>query len=161
MAAETPFVKKRAPTLYLIAGYKILKGTVWLLVAQGILALAGRDLQELFNRCLRRVHLDPENQFFSTIGNRLDTVTPANVKLVAAGTCFLGCVSMIVGTGMLFRARWAIWLAILQSAFFIPMVLVELVRRPSWELAVILAANVAIAWYLFQNRERLFRHHRP
>lgn len=130
-----------------------------LLVAQGILMLAGKDLPELFDRFLRGLRLDPEKQFFSTIGNRLATVTPDNVKLVASGAFLLGCLLMVVGTGLLFRARWAIWVAIMQSAFFIPMVLFEMVRRPSRELAVVLAVNVLVAWYLLQNRQRLLLHH--
>jgi len=32
-------------------------------------------------------------------------------------------------------------------------------NHPKIALAVLLAANVFIVWYLFENRERLFRHH--
>ena len=37
---------------------------------------------------------------------------------------------MIVGgMGLAFRAQWAVWLAIGESAFFIPIEIFELVRR--------------------------------
>jgi uncharacterized membrane protein (DUF2068 family) len=61
--------------------------------------------------------------------------------------------------GLIFRVSWAGWLAIGESAFFIPIEVFELARRPSWMVDVILVLNVVIVWYLFQNRERLFRHH--
>jgi uncharacterized membrane protein (DUF2068 family) len=77
--------------------------------------------------------------------------------------------------GLAFRAKWAIWLAIGESAFFIPIEIFELVRHhqsavagqlrpelfphPKIGLAIVLALNVVIVWYLYTNRKRLFRHH--
>ena len=64
--------------------------------------------------------------------------------------------------------------AIGESAFFIPIEMFELIRRhtpegearvhamfahPKIGIAIVLAVNVMIVWYLFQNRQRLFRHH--
>ena len=76
------------------------------------------------------------------------------------------------GTGLALRARWAIWLCIGESAFFIPIEVYELVRRrapeadmhrmfthPKIALAALLTANIFIVWYLYKNRSRLFRHH--
>ena len=164
--AKTPTVsKKRAPMLYLISAIKIFKGLVLLFAALGIFALAGKDLEELFNQFLRWMHLDPENRFFSNIGDWLDTVTPANMRVLASGTFLCGLFLLVLGLGLAFRAKWAIWLAIGESAFFIPIEIFELVRRPESPhyhpigLFIVLAINVIIVWYLFENRERLFRHH--
>jgi len=79
------------------------------------------------------------------------------------------------GLGLAFRARWAVWLAIGESAFFIPIEIYELLRlhvgdapvrpraelfrHPELGLFVVLAVNVLIVWYLLQNRRRIFRHH--
>ena len=163
---------KRAPTLYLIAGIKIGKGLLLLLAALGIFALAGRDLSDAFDNFLRWLHLDPERRFFMNIGEWLDTITPANVKAIASGTLLFGLFLLTCGVGLAFRAKWAIWVAIGESAFFIPVEIFELLRRrlpetdahrmfahPRLALAVLLAVNVFIAWYLFKNRARLFRHH--
>ncbi len=162
----------RAPTLYIIAGVKIGKGLLLLLAALGIFALAGKDLSNVFDSFLRWVHLDPEKRFFTNIGDWLDTITPANVKVIASGTMIYGLFLFATGIGLALRAAWAIWLCIGESAFFIPIEIYELVRRrapetdahrmfahPKIALAVLLAANVFIVWYLYQNRERLFRHH--
>jgi uncharacterized membrane protein (DUF2068 family) len=68
----------------------------------------------------------------------------------------------------MFRVSWAGWMAIGESAFFIPIEIWELVRRTDPErphpghtvtVLVILVINVVIVWYLLQNRHRLFRHH--
>jgi uncharacterized membrane protein (DUF2068 family) len=167
--------KKRAPTLYFIVAIKLTKGIVLLLVALSVFKLANKDLSDVFDQFLRWVHLDPEHHFFQNIGDWLDTVTPANMREVALGTLLYGLFLLVGGTGLAFRAKWAIWLAIGESAFFIPIEIYELVRRrlpstsdqphpeffhhPKIGLLIVLALNILIVWYLLQNRNRLFRHH--
>ena len=81
---------------------------------------------------------------------------------------------MASGIGLALRAKWAIWLCIGESAFFIPIEIFELVRRrvpgaeipkhqmlahPKLGLSLVLIVNVIIVLYLYRNRNRLFRHH--
>src|SRR3954468_19289953 len=126
---DTGQLKKRAPTLYFIIVIKLLKGSLALLLAFGVYKLAGRDISGMFDQALRVIHLDPENRFLSDIGEKLDTITPANVKWVATGTFLYSLFSLVEGVGLIFRARWAVWLAIGESAFFIPIEIFELVHR--------------------------------
>jgi uncharacterized membrane protein (DUF2068 family) len=161
--------------LYFIVAIKLIKGVALLLLALGVFTLANKDLPELFDQFLRWVHLDPERSFFAGIGDWLGTITPTNVQVVASGTFLCGLFLIVLGLGLAFRAKWAIWLAIGESAFFIPIEIFELVRHrqleasglsrpelfphPKIGLAIVLALNVIIVWYLYVNRKRLFRHH--
>jgi uncharacterized membrane protein (DUF2068 family) len=156
MVGEKP---KRAPTLYFIIAGKLFKGSLALVLAFEILRLIGRDLSDLFNRLVTWMHLDPENRFFSEIGDRLDQITPANVRWVAIATFVYSLISFVEGIGLMFRVSWAGWLAIGESAFFIPIEVRELVRHPHWYVLGVLAFNVLIVWYLYANRIWLFRHH--
>jgi uncharacterized membrane protein (DUF2068 family) len=170
-----PPKKKPAPTLYFIVAIKLTKGVVLLAAAAGIFSLVGKDLSDEFDQFVRWIHLDPEHRFFQNIGDWLDTVTAANIRAVALGTLLYGLFLLVGGTGLAFRAKWAIWLAIGESAFFIPIEIFELVRRrlpnmpdqprpelfhhPKLGLLIVLALNILIVWYLLANRQRLFRHH--
>ena len=158
--AKNVEMKKRAPTLYFIIVCKLVKGVLALTLAFGVFKLAGQDLPDLFDKALHWVHLDPENRFLSDIGDKLDLITPANVRRVAIGTFFYSLFSLVEGTGLMFRAPWAGWLAIGESAFFIPIEVRELIHRPnfSWVVLSVLAINVLIVWYLLANRKRLFHH---
>lgn len=173
-AGKKPAEKKRAPTLYFIIVVKLIKGALTLLLAFGVYKLAGRDLQDLFDRLLRFIHLDPENRFLSDIGDKLDEITPANVRWVATGTFLYSLFSLVEGVGLIFRVPWAGWLTIGESAFFIPIEVFELVHHHElirrgvlehpasgfyWKVGSILALNILILWYLFQNRARLFPRH--
>ena len=175
--AKNPAVpaKKRAPTLYFIVAIKLIKGTLLLLAAVSVYLLAHKDLPDLFDQFIRWMHLDPEGRFFNAISDRLDTVTPGHMHVVASWMFLYSLFLLVGGTGLAFRAKWAIWLAIGESAFFIPIEIFELVRRrlpnppdqphPEFfqhikiNLLIVLALNILIVWYLLQNRKRLFRHH--
>jgi uncharacterized membrane protein (DUF2068 family) len=137
----------------------LIKGVLALALAFGVLKLANQDLPDLFTRLVTWVHLDPERRFLSDITDRLDQITAANVRIVALGTFIYSLFSLVEGIGLMFRAPWAGWLAIGESAFFIPIEMRELVRHPNWYIVGVLAFNVLIVWYLYANRERLFRHH--
>jgi uncharacterized membrane protein (DUF2068 family) len=151
--------KRRAPTLYVIIAGKLIKGTLAVALALFIFKLAGRDLSDVFDNIVHWFHLDPESRFFSEIGDRLDRVTPANVRWVGVVTVVYSLFSLVEGIGLIYRASWAGWLAIGESAFFIPIEVRELILRPHWFLLGVLAFNVLIVWYLFANRSWLFRHH--
>ena len=172
---KSSVLKKPAPTLYFIVAIKLIKGVALLLAAAGIFSLVGKDLSDVFDQFLRWVHLDPEHRFFSNIGDWLDTITPANMRNLANVTLLYGLFLLVGGTGLAFRAKWAIWLAIGESAFFIPIEIFEIIHRrrpllpneprpeffshPRVGLLIVLALNILIVWYLLQNRQRLFRHH--
>jgi hypothetical protein len=59
--------KKTAPTLYIIAGFKIFKGVLLLIFAVTLFAMAKQDLPEIFDKIVSWFHLDPENKFFSSV----------------------------------------------------------------------------------------------
>ncbi len=169
-----PQEKNHAPTLYVIAICKLAKGIGLLLLAFGIFTLSRRDLPDVFDNFLQWIHLDPENHFFARIADWLSTVTPGNVRTTALATGLYGMFLVVGGTGLAIRAKWAIWLTIGESAFFIPIEIFELTQRhlhlePGEEprpqlfrrigLAIVLGLNIVIVWYLLKNRQRLFRHH--
>ena len=152
-------VKKRAPTLYVIILIKLAKGLLFLLLALGVYTLSDNNLPEEFREMLQIMHLDPEKKFFTEMAAKLSRITPSNIIWVASGTFLYSLFSLVEGTGLIFRVSWAGWLAIGEAMFFIPLEVYELMHRFSIGVAVILALNVMIVWYLLQNRHRLFRHH--
>jgi uncharacterized membrane protein (DUF2068 family) len=165
---------KKAPTLYFIVAGKLGEGLLLLIGGVSVYLLAKKNLPDLFDQFIRWMHLDPEGRLFADVGDRLETVTPGNVHTIASWMFLYGLFKVVGGLGLLFRAPWAIWLAIGESAFFIPIEIFELIRRhtpegearahalfahPKTGIAILLAVNVMIVWYLYANRNRLFRHH--
>ena len=121
--------------------HQIDQGRAVVAAGVGRLQLAGNDLSDLFDRFVQWVHLDPENRFLSDIGDWLDPITPANVRWLATGTFLYSLFLLVEGVGLMFRATWAIWLAIGESAFFIPIEIFELVRRHRTETLITRSPN--------------------
>lgn len=167
MGEGTAQVRKRAPTLYAIIALKLLKGLLFVSLAVLAYALSDNDLPAAYRSFLTQLRLNPERQFWADLAVQIGHLTARNVLWTAAGTLIYSMFSLVEGIGLIFRVSWAGWLAIGESAFFIPIEIYELVRqtdpdrvRPGHPVTalIILAINIVIVWYLLQNRHRLFHH---
>ena len=159
MLDDPTFVRKRAPALYAIITLKTGKAILLLLLALGFFSLIGQDLDAQFDRMLRWVHLDPEKHFLANLGDHLAKITPANLRWLASGSLMYSILLLVESVGLMRRAGWAVWLAIGETAFFIPIEVFDLVDHYSRVVTIILVLNIFIAGYLVKNRDRLFRHH--
>jgi uncharacterized membrane protein (DUF2068 family) len=157
--SATEFIKKRAPTLYVIIGIKLLKGALFVALAITAYTLSDNNLPEEYQRALHFLKLNPERKFWSDLAVGIASLTEARVRGVAVGAFIYSLFSWVEGVGLIFRVPWAGWLAIGESAFFIPIEVYELVHSFSFLVLGILGLNVLIVWYLLLNRQRLFRHH--
>src|SRR5712675_572784 len=146
---ETEFVKKRAPMLYIIIGTKLVKGALFVAAAICLYALSDNDLPAELRNALHYLRLNPERKFWSDLAVQVGSITEANVRWAAVGTLIYSLFAWVEGVGMIFRVGWAGWLAIGESAFFIPIEVHELVRHPHWYILGVLAFNILIVWYLY------------
>jgi uncharacterized membrane protein (DUF2068 family) len=161
MAANNELLRRPAPTLYGIIAFKLIKGALFVALAIMAYTLSDNDLPEEYRRLMDFLRIHPGNKFFSNLAEKVGRLTEVKLLVAAAGTLVYSLFALIEGVGMIFRANWAGWLAIGESAFFIPIEIYELSRKdhPSWYVLAILIINVIIVWYLYKNRLRLFRHH--
>jgi uncharacterized membrane protein (DUF2068 family) len=169
MGTQEDLVKKRAPTLYAIIAIKLLKGLLFLTLAVVAYTLSDNDLPTEFQSLLHHLRLNPERKFWADLARQIGSITEANVLWAAAGTLIYSLFSLVEGVGMMFRVSWAGWMAICESAFFIPIEVYELIHRPPPQdpghrghpllVTIILAINIWIVWYLAKNKQRLFKHH--
>jgi len=155
----TEFIRKRAPTLYFIIAIKLLKGALFVTLAIVAYTLSDNDLPAELHKVLQFLRLNPERKFWADLAVGIGQLTQASILRAAAGTLIYSLFSWIEGIGLIFRVPWAGWMAIGESAFFIPIELYELSHGVTVLLLVILAINILIVWYLFRNRAWLFRHH--
>ena len=168
MGDGTELVKKRAPTLYAIIALKLLKGAAFVSLAIVMYTLSDNDLPSDYRHLLQHLRLNPERSFWAELAQQIGQLSEANILWAAAGTLVYSMFSLVEGVGLIFRVSWAGWLAICESAFFIPIEIYDLVQQAGPEktrsghtltVLIILAINIVIFWYLLQNRHRLFRHH--
>ena len=165
-APEAPL--RRAPTLYLIIFFKLAKALLAVFLATVLYIQPATNLpteyEELMGRPVVKqtfhyLRIHPENKFFTRLALRIANVTDAGVRDAAIGALLWALFPLTEGIGLLFRVKWAGWLAIVESAFFVPVEIYELVKEFSWFMIGVAVINMGIVWYLYANRERLFHHH--
>ena len=149
---------QRAPTLYGIVAFKLIRGIILLMLAMQVYKLVGEELRPHFEAAVVRLKLDPETEFFDRLGDRIDVITPVNVGWAATGALLYGVLSLAEGVGLALRTRWAGLLVVAESGFFVPLETYAMIKNPSATILVVLILNVAILVYLHRNRNRLFRH---
>src|SRR5438552_14148747 len=129
MGADTELIKKPAPTLYAIIGIKLFKGLLFLSLAIVAYTLSDNDLPKEYKDLLHHLRLNPERKFWADLAFQVGQLTEANVLWAAAGTLIYSLFSLVEGIGLIFRVSWAGYMAICESAFFIPIEIYELVHR--------------------------------
>jgi len=157
---------KRAPTLYVIIAFKLLKGSMALLLAWGVSRLTDDNhdgmpdnLPAEFQKLLQLFHVDPERKFIVELAHRVAEITQKDLHWVVILLAVYSLFMLLQAVGLSLRVGWVVWLVIGESAFFVPLEVFELVHRPSLIKLGVLAANILIVWYLYANRARLIRHH--
>ena len=159
---------KRAPTLYLIILFKLGKGLLAGFLAIVLYFQPANNLPTQYEELMGRpsvklvfhyLRIHPENKFFERLAKQLDNATDKGVRAAAIGALLWSLFPLLEGFGMLFRVKWAGWLAIGESAFFVPVEIYKLVEDFTWFMVGVTIINIFIVWYLYANRERLFNHH--
>lgn len=159
---------KRAPTLYIIIFFKLVKGMLACALAVGLCFQTASLLPSEYQRLLAQpwllntfhyLRINPENSFFTRLATALGNVTDVGVREAAVGALLWSLFPLTEGIGLMFRARWAGWLAIGESAFFVPLEVYKLLEDFNWFMVGVTVINIGIVWYLLANRDRLF--HEP
>ena len=102
---ETPFIKKRAPTLYFIIAFKLTKGSLFVALAIFAYSLSDNDLPAEYQKWLHILHLNPERQFWMDLAQRIGHMTETGVLWVALGTLIYSLFSLVEGVGQLIYYR--------------------------------------------------------
>ncbi len=149
----------RTVGLYGIIIYKLIKAMLLLAFGLGVFSLTDNNLPDDFRELALHFHLNPESIFFHHMEVRLSTITPDTLIKLGSGSVLYSLPSFIETVGLYRRWSWAGWLAIVESAFFIPYEVYKLALHFSFTLMALLVINVVIVAYLYRNRHRLFTHH--
>jgi len=161
-------VLKRAPTLYAIITFKLVKGVLFLFFGVLLYLKASPHLSQdwadllktpFVEHLFQNLRIHPENKLLQHIAEQIADLTESRIKLTAVGVMLFSLFPLVEGVGLLFRAGWAGWLAIGESAFFVPIEFYELAKQFHPYMLMVALVNILIVWYLYANREQLFHHH--
>jgi uncharacterized membrane protein (DUF2068 family) len=154
--AIVPAVPRRAAGLYTVIALKLGKGLLLLAVALGIYSLLGNNLSQEFEELLRLLRQNPEHDFWTAVAAKVEALTPGGIKSLASGTLLYAVLLFVESLGLFWRSGWAVWLAIGETGFFIPIEVLDLLHTFRVGIVLLLIVNVLIVAYLVRNRQVLF-----
>lgn len=109
-----------------------------------MLSLVHKDLDHIAARLIAHTHLNPASRFPHIFLDAAAHVQQTHLLWLAAGAAAYAVVRLIEAYGLFWERAWAEWLAALSGGLYVPIEVVHLVRRPSWFVLGVLAANVAV-----------------
>jgi uncharacterized membrane protein (DUF2068 family) len=149
--------KREQPTpgLRIVAAAKLLKAAVLFSIALGVRRLLHNpDIVDALTHLARAVRVDPDNRIVHAVLTRITGLSPRQLQALELGTFLYAALYATEGIGLALRLRWAEYLTVISTALFLPLEIYELLHRFRWIKLAVLAANLAILWYLVSQIRR-------
>jgi uncharacterized membrane protein (DUF2068 family) len=145
-----------------IGSYKIAKGILALIGGLLLLRLMHRNLPEIAEHWMARLHIVPQSELGQTILTRILAIKKGNMGWVAVGLFAYVPITCIEGIGLILRKVWAEWITLVTTFALIPVEVHEVMRRVTWLRVLILILNIIVAIYLIvrlrRDRQRRLSH---
>ena len=147
---ETPHRSTRKGTLgfRLIGAMKL--GSAVLLAAAGfgIFRMLNRDVGEVVERWVTRMHLDPDNTLVHETVSRVSGIDRGHLKALGVGTFFYALLHLVEGTGLILLQHWAEYLTVIATGSLLPLELYEIAQKRTALRFAVLTVNVVVLAYL-------------
>jgi uncharacterized membrane protein (DUF2068 family) len=142
----------------LIIAYKAISALVLLSVALLLLGIiVNRDFGERVRTVVMLTGMRSDNHFLHNGLLKIGLLGPRSTTALGVLSLLYAMLETTEVFGLLYRRRWAEYLVLLATVFFLPYEGVEIVRRITISKLLIFVINVAIAVYLVKQK-RLFQH---
>lgn len=153
-ARRAKSARQSAPTLILIALFKLIKGLLLLAVGVGALRLLHRDVAETVEHWVRILRVDPDNRMIHGLLSHVLTVSPKQLKELSVGTFVYAGLLLTEGIGLLMRKRWAEYFTIITTAGLLPIEIYEIDKHVTAAKIAVLIVNALIVVYLVRRVRR-------
>ena len=143
---------RHALGLRTVAFLEALKGVLVLLLGFGALTLVHKDLDELAERLIDFLRVNPSGKisgFFCALAGR---TTDRSLWLLAVGAAVYSLLRFAEAYGLWYERAWAEWFALISGCLYLPWEVFELFHHAHWWKWLILAINVLIVLYMAKLR---------
>lgn len=138
--------------LKVIIVWKLIKGSLLLLLAVGAFALIHKDVHGLAEQLVEALHLDPTSKRIGPLLEKIGNfATPAHKAEVGVGAIVFAAFIFVEAWGLWNRRIWAEVLTIVATSLLIPVEVYEIARHPSLGKVITLAVNALIVFYLARH----------
>ena len=145
-------MKKALSGLRAVAVVELVKGVLVLIAAGVVLGFLSGDLQSKVEALVGHFHMNPARHHPQVFADTLRDFADAHKVVLSFGALCYATIRFVEAYGLWHARAWAWGFGILSGALYIPLELVELWKRVSWESVSVLVANVAVVVVLWYSR---------
>ena len=127
-----------------VAAFEAFKGLLVLLTATGLLAMVHADLGAMAARLVRHAHLNPASKYPHIFVDAANHLQHTRLLWLALGAATYSALRLVEAYGLYRERTWAEWLAALSGAIYLPIELIELVRKQNAISVLALLVNVGV-----------------
>src|SRR5438093_7279881 len=143
--------KQHHTGMALIAGFKVAKGVLLLLVGLGLLKLVHAEIATLFSQLLEALRLNADSRILHSLVLTVDALRPESVLVMSLVSVAYAALLLIEGVGLWLEFSWAAYLTVVSTSLFVPFEVYEIVKRVSTLRVVVLLVNLLIILYLIKQ----------
>lgn len=140
--------KRRNRWLELIAAYKLLQSLLLAAVGVGALRLVGQDLGDLLTNLAQEIRVNTEGRLVSFLLEQASLVDDHMLRRFSIFVFCYAVVGLVEGVGLMLEKRWAEYLTAIITGSFLPLEILELMRRVTTFRVGLFAVNLAVLIYL-------------
>ena len=137
--------------IVLIAGFKLLKGVVLLIIGLGFLRLVHAEVGTLFSKLMEGLHLNTESRVLHALVLKVDALQPDIILVMSIVSLAYGVLLLIEGIGLWFERAWAGYLTVVSTSVFLPFEFYEVFKRVTVLRVIVLILNFVIVVYLIRQ----------
>jgi uncharacterized membrane protein (DUF2068 family) len=141
-------IRQQKRGLRIVSAFEAIKGLLVLLAGFGLLAYLHRDLHINAERLVRHFHLNPASHYPQIFVDLANHTTDRSLWLLALAALLYSAVRFIEAYGLWQQRPWAEWFGAIMSGLYVPIEILELLRKVAWPAVSLLIVNVAIVGYL-------------
>jgi uncharacterized membrane protein (DUF2068 family) len=136
-----------------VASFEAFKGILVILLGLFVVIYHQRA-EDVTENLLDHLHINPDRRLGNALMHAAATVSDARLWTIAAAIVAYSTVRFIEAWGLWHRRVWAEWFALLSGAMYLPLELLKVAERTTWERIAVLAINAVIVLYMLYIRLR-------
>ena len=137
-----------------IALFKLIKGSLLLLVGAGLLKLVHAEIATLFSLLLEALHLTADSRIIHALVLKVDALQPDSVLVAGLVSLGYACLLLLEGVGLWLERAWAAYLTVISTSLLLPFELYEVIERVTILRVGVLVLNIVIVLYLVNQLKK-------
>lgn len=134
--------------LVLIALYKLGQALLFVSIGVGALRLLHKDIDDVLLQVAHDLRFNTESRFVDFVLDRASLLNDPLLRRIGFGAFCYAAIGILEGIGLYLEKAWGEYLTLIITASFLPIEILEIMRRMTMPKVTILIVNIVVLIYL-------------